>query len=121
MGQASDQRRSRTTRVRGVPTGRRRTPSQQRSRDTVEVLLEAAAQVFDREGAGATTNRIAERAGVSIGTLYQYFPDKTGMLQALADIDYRGWVVVEQDVLPGQGDPGESTRRNREYLRRRGV
>ncbi|MCO1655282.1 TetR/AcrR family transcriptional regulator [Pseudonocardia humida] len=85
MRPASDQRRSRTTRVPGGPAGRRRTPSQQRSRDTVEVLLEGAAQVFDREGAAATTNRIAERAGVSIGTLYQYFPDKTGMLQALAE------------------------------------
>jgi AcrR family transcriptional regulator len=51
----------------------------------VEVLLEAAAQVFDREGAAATTNRIAERAGLSIGTLYQYFPDKTGLLQVLAE------------------------------------
>ncbi|ASR34647.1 hypothetical protein BAY61_06225 [Prauserella marina] len=63
----------------------RKRPRQQRSRDTVDALLEAAAQVFEREGAEATTNRIAERAGFSIGTLYQYFPHKQAMLRALAE------------------------------------
>jgi inosose dehydratase len=47
--------------------------------------------------------------------------DFPGMLRALEDIDYQGWVVVEQDVLPGMGTPRDSARRNREYLRSIGV
>jgi AcrR family transcriptional regulator len=59
----------------------RRSPRQERSRETVEAILEAAAQVFERHGyAAGTTNRIAERAGVSIGSLYQYFPNKDSIV-----------------------------------------
>lgn len=62
----------------------RKQPRQERSRETVEALLEAAAQVFERHGyAAGTTNRIAARAGVSIGSLYQYFPNKDALLLAL--------------------------------------
>jgi AcrR family transcriptional regulator len=62
----------------------RKLPTQQRSEATVEAILQAAAQVFERHGyAAGTTNRIAERAGVSIGTLYQYFPNKDAILVAL--------------------------------------
>ena len=59
-------------------------PKQARSRETFEAILGAAAQVFERKGyVGATTNRIAERAGVSIGSLYQYFPNKDAILVEL--------------------------------------
>jgi len=46
------------------------------------------------------------------------FPD---VLRALGETGYDGWIVVEQDILPGMGNPRESARRNREYLRAIGV
>jgi inosose dehydratase len=47
--------------------------------------------------------------------------DFPGVLAALQDVGYDGWVVVEQDILPGMGEPRESARRNREYLRSIGL
>jgi AcrR family transcriptional regulator len=62
----------------------RRVPKQQRSGQTVEAVLEAVQRVLKRHGAEAiTTNRIAEAAGVSIGSLYHYFPDKKAILAVL--------------------------------------
>ena len=64
----------------------RRKPKQQRSRQTVDALLEAVQLVAKRHGTQAiTTNRIAEAAGVSVGSLYQYFPDKRAIFTALHD------------------------------------
>jgi AcrR family transcriptional regulator len=64
----------------------RKSPTQERSRQTVDVIIEAATQVFERHGyAAGTTNRIAERAGVSIGSLYQYFPNKDAILAVLLE------------------------------------
>ncbi len=62
----------------------RKQPSQTRALRTIDTLFEAAARILEREGeAGFTTNRIAERAGFSIGTLYQYFPSKEAIVVAM--------------------------------------
>ena len=63
----------------------RRTPTQGRAHETVHVILEATAQVLVEDGyARLSTNRVAKRAGVSIGTLYQYFGDKDALVAELA-------------------------------------
>jgi AcrR family transcriptional regulator len=68
----------------------RRRPRQSRSRATWDAIVEAAAQVLERDGpAGFSTASVAERAGVSIGTLYQYFPDKQAILLAAAERELR--------------------------------
>jgi AcrR family transcriptional regulator len=74
----------------------RKRPVQARAKQTVEWILEGAARVFRREGFDATTNRIAREAGVSIGTLYEYFPNKTALLVALADLHLE---TAERGVL----------------------
>ena len=78
----------------------RKKPSQARSRATVEAVLAAAAQVFQRQGyAGATTDRIAERAGVSVGSLYQYFPNKDAILVALAERHIDAGFALVRELL----------------------
>ena len=62
----------------------RKSPSQERSRQTVERILNAATRIFHEQGyAGTTTNDIADEADLSIGSLYQYFPNKDALLAAL--------------------------------------
>jgi AcrR family transcriptional regulator len=61
-------------------------PTQHRARATVDAIIEAAGQLLVSQGrAGVTTNAVAERAGVSIGSLYQYFPNKEAIFAALQD------------------------------------
>jgi len=66
--------------------GVRRRPSQRRSQVTVTAILDAAARVFEERGFEAgTTNHVAERAGVSIGSLYEYFPNTDAMVVAVVE------------------------------------
>ncbi len=79
------------------PSGRRRRPVQDRSRHTVESILEAATQLFDR--GGTTTGRIAKLAGVSIGSLYEYFPNKDAILGRLFETHVDEAVQALADTL----------------------
>jgi AcrR family transcriptional regulator len=64
--------------------GPRKSPSQERSRRTVNRILDAATRIFHEQGyTGATTNDIADEADISVGSLYQYFPNKDALLVAL--------------------------------------
>lgn len=81
---------------------RRRKPSQQRSRESVDVIIEASAQVLQAHGyKGATTNRIAERAGVSVGTLYQYFNNKDEIFDALIQQEGIRYLSALEENIPG--------------------
>ena len=72
--------------ARRPPTKPRKTASQERSRATVDALVEATAHILVKEGFDkASTNRIAEVAGVSVGSLYQYFPSKEALVAAVVE------------------------------------
>ena len=69
-----------------VPRSLKKQPKQARSQDMVETLLQATTRILRKEGrARLTTNRVAEVAGVSVGSLYQYFPNKQSLLDALSE------------------------------------
>lgn len=71
---------------RQAPIDVRKRPMQRRSAATVEAILEAGARILESGGlAGYTTNAIAERAGVSVGSLYQYFPNRDALTAALIE------------------------------------
>ena len=72
--------------ARKPPTNPRKKASQERSRATVNALVEATARILVKEGFDkASTNRVAEVAGVSVGSLYQYFPGKEALVAAVID------------------------------------
>jgi AcrR family transcriptional regulator len=78
----------------------RKMPGQQRALETRQRLLDAAARVFSEYGyAAGTTNRIAETAGHSIGSLYQYFPNKDAILAELVTAHVRSGLALIQERL----------------------
>ena len=92
----------------------RRQPTQERAQVTVSMILEAAARILRTEGrTGLNTNKIAERAGISIGTLYGYFPNKDAIFIALAR------QIIEEDAqaLAKVLDEGHGTETLRYLLR----
>lgn len=85
MGQTQKQGRGKTAAAHIAKT-RARVPTQRRAQVTVDAIMEAAGQLLVTRGrAAVTTNAVAKRAGVSIGSLYQYFPNKEGIFKALQE------------------------------------
>jgi|SRR6185312_1658697 len=81
-------------------TNPRKEASQARSRATVDALIEATARILVRDGFDkASTNRIAEAAGVSVGSLYQYYPGKEALVAAVIERHGREIMQVARDAL----------------------
>lgn len=88
------------------PISARRKPKQDRSNELVRAVLQAAAQVLASEGAQRfTTARVAERAGVSIGSLYQYFPNKAAILFRLQTDEWRDTRELLRSILEYPATP----------------
>lgn len=87
----------------------RKVPRQARSVETVRAIVEATARILEQSGLGEfTTNAVAERAGVSIGSLYQYFPGKEALIGAL--------IVRETSLLIADWETSLAARTGREAL-----
>lgn len=85
----------------------RKTPRQERSRRTVEGIVQAGRVVLSRDGYAAfSTNAVAKEAGVSPGSLYQYFPDKAAIIDVILE---QYWAQVEERVTASLSDHVTST------------
>lgn len=102
--------------IRATP---RRTPKQRRSQFTRDAIFEATAQIIEAQGEAAlTTNRIAERAGVSVGTLYQYFANKDAILIEIAHRESARLETFTANLIAEGRDIAETTRATiRFYIR----
>jgi AcrR family transcriptional regulator len=96
-----------------VLDSKRRKPRQARAAATVEIIFEATARILQRESrAILTTNHIAECAGISVGTLYQYFPHKEAILVALARREIRSMEdTITQTIAENSSDSSQNMAR----------
>ncbi len=85
----------------------RKRPTQARSRETVDAIVKAAARILTEHGYdGLSTNRIARTAGVSPGSLYQYFPNKDSVIAALLDsLLSRFGAIIQKRLAEVMNDP----------------
>src|SRR3954466_10116872 len=78
----------------------RKAAAQERSKATVDAILQATARILVKEGYDrASTNRIAEAAGVSIGSLYQYFPSKEALVATLIERHMDEMMAIVRDAM----------------------
>jgi len=92
--------------ARSIRISSRKDPKQARSNQLVEAVLDAAVQVLMKEGAQRfTTARVAERAGVSVGSLYQYFPNKAAILFRLQSDEWERTSALLRNILEDQTTP----------------
>jgi AcrR family transcriptional regulator len=97
----------RPTRRRGSEPVPRKQPTQERAAATVDAILGAVERVLEKHGAaGLTTNRVAEVAGVSVGTLYQYYPNKEALVGAVIERYYQQtFAMCRAALAAGAGVP----------------
>lgn len=90
-----------------TPADARRTPRQERSRQTVDAVFEAMLQVFESQDTeDPSMQRIADRAGVSVGSVYQYFPTKQSLVNALIGFHLRRkMAALSQAITAAKGLP----------------
>lgn len=89
--------------ARQKPLAPRKAPTQRRAAATVEAIIEAAARILENQGLeGYTTNAVAEWAGVSIGSLYQYFPHRDALTAALIERETATLLVRAHEAARGE-------------------
>jgi AcrR family transcriptional regulator len=95
--------------LRSARIASRKHPRQARSNQLVEAVLDAAVQVLTKEGAQRfTTARVAERAGVSVGSLYQYFPNKAAILFRLQSDEWQRTSALLRGILEDHATPARA-------------